>query len=181
MLKKTLLAPVTSRNSKQPKVTIQFYSLRTLTFHIIIFLSLLFLSHLLIISFAFAAGCKRVWVFLCAKVCADQRSDLSGLPGFAEVSCSGFVIRCKMLTDPAEGKGEKAQPQTSWETSLAVYPRLSLLIAITPALSRHRKLAMGKEGFLGNKQHWRTGGWLNMKDNRFRVVVWPKLPMLFLF
>lgn len=50
-----------------------------------------------------------------------------------------------MLTDPAEGKGEKTQPQTSWETSLAVYPRLSLLIAITLALSRHHKMAMGKE------------------------------------
>lgn len=90
-----------------------------------------------------------------------------------------------MLTDPAEGKGkEKKNPTPNQlEDVDRCLPTFIFAYCDNACAIRTSQAGDGNggEGVLGNKQERITGGWLNMKDNRFRMVISPKLPMQFLF
>lgn len=109
----------------------------------------------------------------CFFVCVgahNQRSNLSGLRGFARYHVLVFAIRCKTLTDPPR----QEKTRTSWETSLAVYRRLSLLNTDNVSASEESRAGDGKgekeylaEEILGNKQRgWRRGVWKEAKYER---------------
>lgn len=88
-----------------------------------------------------------------------------------------------MLTDPAEGKGGKnPTPNQLGDVTRCLPTFISAYCdnACTIKTSQVGDGKGGKEGVLGNKLQRRTG-WLDMKDNRFRMAISPKLPMLFLF
>lgn len=115
-----------------------------------------YLSHLLVISFIFTAGRERATVF-CVRRCTQPAVKPQRSTGICKVSCSGFAIRCKTLTDlPRQGQ---KKTQTSWETSLAVYRRLSPLNTDNVSASKKSRAGDGKgekeylaEEISGNKQ-----------------------------